>query len=127
MADVNPSHAGLLMALAEGITPESLRDLAAELKGAGKPTGFAYLIKTARARWAERGKLSAPVAPSSDPAAARAWDLLLSSDGAVQRSDPRIHKALQACGGWTPVRMRTAYDAPKLKAAFCRAYLEAAR
>lgn len=126
MADVNPSHAGLLMALAEGITPEALRDLALELKGSGKPTGFAYLIKTARSRWAERGKLSAPVTASADPAAAGAWDLLLASDGAAQ-SDARIRKALEACGGWMPVRMRTSFDAPRLKAAFCRAYLEAGK
>lgn len=44
--DVNPSHPHLLAALAEGVTPEQLRDLALEMPG----KRFAYLIQTARSR-----------------------------------------------------------------------------
>ena len=44
--DVNPSHPHLLAALAEGVTPEQLRDLALEMPG----KRFAYLIATARSR-----------------------------------------------------------------------------
>ncbi|MCB9902383.1 MAG: YdaU family protein [Planctomycetes bacterium] len=44
--DVNPSHPNLLAALAEGVTPDQLRDLALELPG----KRFAYLIATARSR-----------------------------------------------------------------------------
>lgn len=68
--DVNPSHPNLLAALAEGVTPEQLRDLALELPG----KRFAYLIATARSRRVEvpvvaaaAGGASAPVVQSWTP------------------------------------------------------------
>lgn len=45
-ADVNPTHPNLIAALEEGVTPEQLRDVAAEFPG----KRFAYLIATARSR-----------------------------------------------------------------------------
>lgn len=44
--DVNPSHPNLLAALAEGVTPQQLGDLAREMPG----KRFAYLVATARSR-----------------------------------------------------------------------------
>lgn len=44
--DVNPSHPNLLAALAEGVTPQQLADLAREIPG----KRFAYLVATARSR-----------------------------------------------------------------------------
>lgn len=49
----NPSHPDLLAALAEGVSPEALRDTAAEGIAAGKSKPFAWAITTARARHAE--------------------------------------------------------------------------
>jgi len=52
-AQVNPSHPDLLAALAEGVSPEALRDTVAEAIGAGKAKPFAWAIQTARSRHAE--------------------------------------------------------------------------
>jgi hypothetical protein len=49
----NPSHVDLLAALDEGVTPEVLRDTAAEGIAAGKNDPFAWAIKTARSRHAQ--------------------------------------------------------------------------
>lgn len=49
----NPSHPDLLAALAEGVSPEALRDTAAEGIAAGKSKPFAWAITTARSRHAE--------------------------------------------------------------------------
>lgn len=51
---VNPSHPDLLDALAEGVTPEAIRDTYAEKPDATNP--FAWAIATARARHAEGPK-----------------------------------------------------------------------
>lgn len=53
-ARVNPGHPDLLAALAEGVTPEALRDTYAEKPNAANP--FAWAIATARARHAEGPK-----------------------------------------------------------------------
>jgi hypothetical protein len=50
-ARVNPGHPDLLAALAEGVTPEALRDTYAEKPNAANP--FAWAIATARGRHAE--------------------------------------------------------------------------
>ena len=47
---VNPSHVDLLAALAEGVTPEVLRDTAVEAVEAGKTKPFTWAIATARGR-----------------------------------------------------------------------------
>lgn len=52
-AKVNPSHAGLLAALAEGITPQTLGDFARAAVDAGKSDPFAYAITAARNSLAE--------------------------------------------------------------------------
>lgn len=52
-ATTNPSHPQLLAALAEGVTPEALRDTAAEAVAAGKSNPFPWAIATARNRRAE--------------------------------------------------------------------------
>lgn len=49
----NPSHPDLLAALAEGVTPEALRDTVAEGIAAGKTNPFVWAIRTARSRHAE--------------------------------------------------------------------------
>lgn len=49
----NPSHPHLLAALEEGVTPEALRDTAAEAVAAGKSNPFPWAIATARSRRAE--------------------------------------------------------------------------
>ncbi|WP_082823553.1 MULTISPECIES: DUF1376 domain-containing protein [unclassified Rhodanobacter] len=53
-ARVNPSNPDLLAALAEGVTPEAIRDTYAEKPNATNP--FAWAITTARARHAEGPK-----------------------------------------------------------------------
>lgn len=53
-ARVNPGHPDLLAALAEGVTPEALRDTYAEKPNAANP--FAWAIATARGRHAEGPK-----------------------------------------------------------------------
>ena len=53
-ARVNPGHPDLLAALAEGVTPEALRDTYAEKPNATNP--FAWAIATARGRHAEGPK-----------------------------------------------------------------------
>jgi uncharacterized protein YdaU (DUF1376 family) len=49
----NPSHPNLLAALAEGVSPEELRNTVAEAIIAGKAKPFAWAIQTARSRHAE--------------------------------------------------------------------------
>lgn len=58
----NPSHPDLLAALAEGVSPEALRDTAAEGIAAGKAKPFAWAITTARSRHAE-GASALPAGP----------------------------------------------------------------
>lgn len=58
--DVNPSHPNLLAALAEGVTPQQLGDLARELPG----KRFPYLIQTARSRNAEVQAVAANGGPA---------------------------------------------------------------
>ena len=48
------------------------------------------------------------------------WERLLASEGADR--SPEAHKALEAVGGWSAVRMRDAFTAEKLKVQFCHAY-----
>lgn len=64
-ARVNPGHPDLLAALAEGVTPEALRDTYAEKPNAANP--FAWAIATARGRHAE-----GPKQISTGPPTARA-------------------------------------------------------
>lgn len=52
-ARTNPSHADLLAALAEGVTPEVLADTAREAVESGKTAAFAWSIATARSRHRE--------------------------------------------------------------------------
>lgn len=49
---VNPSHPDLLAALAEGVTPQTLADTAAEAIAGGKGEPFTWAIRTARNRHA---------------------------------------------------------------------------
>ena len=60
----------------------------------------------------------------TDPEAAAAWSRLLAADGANRTV--RDQFALDAIGGWSTVRLRTAFDEPKIRANFCRAWSEAA-
>jgi hypothetical protein len=53
---VNPGHPHLLAALAEGVTPQTLGDTAAEAVAAGKTNPFVWAIATARGRHAEGAK-----------------------------------------------------------------------
>jgi uncharacterized protein YdaU (DUF1376 family) len=67
-ARVNASHPDLLAALAEGVTPEAIRDTYAEAPGKANP--FAYAIATARSRHAEGAKTV-----STGPPPARAMQI----------------------------------------------------
>jgi uncharacterized protein YdaU (DUF1376 family) len=60
---VNPSHPALLAALDEGVTPETLRDTAAEGISLGKNDPFAWAIQTARSRHAEGAPPPATAGP----------------------------------------------------------------
>lgn len=58
----NPGHVHLLAALAEGVTPQTLADTAAEAVAAGKTNPFIWAIATARGRHADGAK---PIATTS--------------------------------------------------------------
>lgn len=69
----NPSHPGLLTALAEGVTPETLADTVAEGIEAGKAKPFAWAIATARSRHtAGTGPPAPPTARTTAPRSQRA-------------------------------------------------------
>jgi uncharacterized protein YdaU (DUF1376 family) len=63
-ARVNPSHPDLLDAIAEGVTPEAIRDTYGEKPDATNP--FAWAITTARARHAEGSKKIGPGPPRTN-------------------------------------------------------------
>jgi len=63
----NPSHPNLVAAIAEGVTPEVLRDTAAEAVEAGADRPFAWAITTARSRHARGAAAITAGAPSHEP------------------------------------------------------------
>lgn len=104
-ARVNPSHPDLLAALAEGVTPEAIRDTYAEAPGKSNP--FAYAIATARSRHADGARQIAtgppittrPVQLSKTGMAVQALEAMKSenrlgngrdSDGAAEIGLPRL-------------------------------------
>jgi hypothetical protein len=65
---------------------------------------------------------SETVRPTEDPEAARAWAAYVASG--YTAPDERIQAAADAAGGYHAIRERRAADEPRLKAAFCRAYVD---
>lgn len=51
-----------------------------------------------------------------------AWADLIESGGA--KRDCNMQKAIDAIGGWSRIRMRTPFDEPKVREAFCSAYFD---
>jgi hypothetical protein len=51
-----------------------------------------------------------------------AYEALIATNGA--RRDAKAQKALDARGGWSRVNERSNFDAPRIKAEFCREYSE---
>ncbi|MFK2876919.1 DUF1376 domain-containing protein [Rhodanobacter hydrolyticus] len=100
----NPSHPDLLAALAEGVTPQALRDTAAEGVAAGKAKPFAWAIQTARSRHAE----GASALPAGPPRTARA--------AAPSKTLQGIHALQELGNGHTRLdspRDRPGLDAPR--------------
>lgn len=64
------------------------------------------------------------VANGAEPDAVHAWDRLLATDGTER--DGRAQRALEVIGGYSRIKMRTAFDAPRIKAEFLEAYRGAA-
>ncbi len=54
--------------------------------------------------------------------ALEAWQTLVKSGGERPDRTDQVQNAIDACGGWTAIRMRTQYDENRIKTAFCAAY-----
>lgn len=83
-ARINPGHVDLLAALAEGVTPQTLADTAAEAVAAGKTNPFIWAIATARGRHAEGAKPITTTGPRHDRTTDQPRESLV--DRAAQRA-----------------------------------------
>jgi hypothetical protein len=68
-----------------------------------------------------KGRTALQASPES-ASAQLVWSSLVASDGANPPRTAAIQEAIEACGGWQAIRMRTPFDEPKLKARFVEAY-----